>query len=129
MAKRELGGGTMEASQRTPIVNLTSAPGLKFTGKILDKGTEVKLAVGSTKWVYNFEVHDTDAPIVIKNASNEYETVDVEQYDKVAIFATKLLNRKLSQAQVGDIIEITYTGKDKGKQGQSYHNYTVMVVE
>lgn len=125
MGKRELGGGNFEV---VPIIGISEKPGVKFVGKLLDKGQEVKAGMG-TKWLYTFELHDTDANVVVKNDKDGYDEVDVKQYDKVCIFATALLNRKLSMANVGEIIEIEYTGKDRGKKGQSYHNFIVSVIE
>lgn len=125
MGKRELGGGNFEV---VPIVSISEKPGIKFVGKLLDKGQEVKAGMG-TKWLYNFELHDTDANTVIKNDKGGYDEVNVKEFDKVCVFATALLNRKLSMAQVGELIEIEYTGKEKGKKGQAYHNFVVSVVE
>lgn len=125
MAKRELGGSSFEV---VPIISITEKPGNKFVGKLLDKGQEVKAGMG-VKWIYTFDLHDTDCSTVIKNDKGGYDDVPVKQYDKVCLFATKLLNRKLSMANVGEVVEIEYKGKEKGKKGQAYHDFIVSVVE
>lgn len=125
MGKRELGGGNFEI---VPIVGISEKPGIKFVGKLLDKGQEVKAGMG-IKWLYSFELHDTDANTVVKNEKGGYDEVEVKQFDKVCIFATALLNRKLSMAKIGELVEIEYVGKEKGKKGQAYHNFIVSVVE
>ncbi len=126
MGKRELGGGG--DFEKTPIVSISAGPGIKFTGKMLTLGREVKVGLG-VKWVYDFEIHDTNAPTIIKNDKGGFDEVEVGEFQKVSIFATKLLHGKLSNAKIGEVIEIEYTGKERGKKGQSYHNFIVSVVE
>ena len=126
MAKRELGSkGDFEV---IPIVNITEKPGINFVGKMLDKGKEVKIGVYK-KWVYAFELHDTDASTVVKGDDGKFTEVGVKEFDKVNIFASKLLNDKLSMGNVGEVIEINYKGMTKGKAGQEYHDFLVSVVE
>lgn len=126
MGKRELAGTEFE---KTPSIGLTMQPGSKFTGKLLGSGKEYKNSSGHTKWIYEFEIHDTTAPTTIKNDDGSYSDVDVEQYQRVAVFATGPLDKKLKQAKVGEVIEIEYKGKKPQKKGNPFHDFIVSVVE
>ncbi len=64
----------------------------------------------------------------ISESRGVYVEVDVELGDIVQLIgSTKQLKEKLPQLQVGDVVTITYKGKQALKSGRSLNKYNVVI--
>lgn len=113
---------TSNTFKQTPVIAINSKEGGKFKGKILTTGKEVNLSKGKGV-VFEFEAHEVEGlEIQVKNEVNgKYESTDINENEKVSIFAPAGLQRSLSKAKIDDIITIVYKGKDEN----GYHIHDV----
>ena len=51
----------------------------------------------------------------------------LDSTEEVGIWGTTVLDRKMHNAKVRDLIKITYLGKEKGKGIGAYHNFEVEI--
>lgn len=120
MAKRELKGS---GGALTPTVKLSQKDGSKFIGVL--EGSKP----GTYGKIFQFKVEDTDAPITLKEGEHIKE-VDVKVGDLVAVFGSGQLGEKLSQAKIGEKIEIVFKGKKLNPNtGRYFNDYSANVIE
>lgn len=116
-------GGNAEFT-KTPVVKLTQKAGTKFKGT-LKASKDSKFGK-----IYTFTILDGDAPITLKQDDGSVVDVDVKPGDDVAVFASGQLNDKLSGANIGENVEITFLDKKLNpKTGRYYNDYHAEVVD
>jgi hypothetical protein len=52
---------------------------------------------------------------------------DKEGNNRMGVWGTTVLNKKMHDVKIGDLVKIVYLGKEKGKGIQTYHNFEVLV--
>lgn len=119
MPNREL---QMPPMKNDPAVRLQARKGSTFRGRFL--GSKAIVINKAPSQLHEFEVLGGDAIVTLKTGSGDPVEVDVNVGDKVNIFGSKVIDGKLSFAEVGQIIEFTYLGK-KGRM----NDYKIEVVE
>ena len=111
-------GGTMS---NDVVVNVKSKAGETFIGKLLEHKitkSPYKSADGSPKNfdIYVFEAIGGDMEFVRKDVNKEYKPTNVEEGEKVSVFAPSRLVAGLNQASIGQTLKITYLGLGKKKR-------------
>jgi hypothetical protein len=114
--------GNME---RTPIIAATRKVGGKFKGRIISNvPREVKMKRGNG-YVFEFNILDTDFSVEMKDEkTGNYVETNVEEGDRVSVFAPTVLKSALCKADSGAIVTFEYLGKEAGDNGD-YHNFSV----
>ena len=108
----------------TPVVNLTKIVGASLIAKLVKGPKEYKAMGRGSKFIYDIEVIDGNMTFSVKDGES-YKDVDVDQGQKVGLFATGPLNEKLKTISLGSEIAITYVGKVKMKTGNFFHDFKV----
>jgi hypothetical protein len=122
-------GRTLTTNGPSKLVQIKEKEGVTFTGVLLNMGKEVKMAQGKSM-VFDFSVLDGDVNYVEKQENGKYVGVDVNEGERVAVFAPSLLARALAQAQVGEKVKITYLGLGKKTKGRNApHTFDVKVID
>jgi hypothetical protein len=104
---RELNGGNSGDYNRTVDVIKEYGVGSEFVGTYL-----------------------SSKEINTKKGKATLHTFRLEDGEEVDIFGKTVLNSRLSDAEVGDLLEIEYLGMENGKSGgNDYHNFNVFLVE
>lgn len=108
--------------ESTPTVRFQDGKiGASFTGKLVTK-KQAKVRNKPIS-VYEFQAIKGDAVITKRLAPKQYEPVKVAEGDLVALFGSTVLDTKLEEASVGDVLTITYLGVPDGK---AYNDFRVM---
>lgn len=115
------------------VANVRGEEGQFFSGKLVAKKTapsQYKKQDGSIRDhnIYEFTLEETDMELTVKKGSDYVLVKDIKHGMPVSIFAPTRLHNALSQANIGDVITVTYTGLGKaGKKGGKPHTYKVTV--
>lgn len=111
--------------ERTPVIAATRKVGGTFEGRIIsNQPREVKLRKG-VGYVFEFYIADTNLPIEIKDdKSGKYVEANINEGDKVSVFAPTVLKSALMKADNGSTVKFEYLGKEAGDNGD-YHNFSV----
>lgn len=103
----------------TPTVRLKDKEGARFIGRFLGKKKDA-VPTKRLPAIYEFAAIGGDAPISIKTGPKQFQTVDVNEGDTIALFGTTVLDNKLEEAEKGRVLAITYLGIPEGKAYQDY---------
>jgi hypothetical protein len=106
-----------------PTVRLTDKVGSRFVGRYVASRDAGKYRV------HEFQAIDGDALITIKDATGGFKEATIDENALVSLFGTKAINDAILQVKAGEVVEFVFNGKKKLKNGQSFNDIAVAILD